>query len=136
MVTPAEALELAGLKGDFRRIAIAGVPRAGKTTLARRAVANGWTGTVIHTDDLIGRFEWSELSEHVVKVCGSQESYLVEGVRVPHALRKGLAPDAVVWMGLPRILLDARQASMAKAVVTVFNEWAARNRGRIPIVRI
>jgi hypothetical protein len=112
------------------RVAIAGGPRTGKTTLSQRVTGR----TVLHTDDLIGKFEWSQLSEEIVRQCASLGGFAVEGVRVAHALRKGLEVDAVVWLETAKERLTPGQASMTRAVRTVFFEWEAANGARVPIV--
>ena len=116
------------------RVAIAGVPKAGKTTLSRRY---GTSRPVIHTDDLIhSGLAWSEQSERVVEDCARLETYVVEGVRVAHALRKGLACDVVIWLPESHEELEGRRLGMAKAIRTVFEEWRDMSAGTVPIVEI
>jgi hypothetical protein len=50
---------------------------------------------------------------------------VIEGVRVPHALRKGMKVDAVIYLTQPKVEQTPKQISMGKAVRTVFNEWRA-----------
>lgn len=110
------------------RLVIAGVPRAGKTTLAG-ASARGFEPR--HTDDLIlPSVDWSEVSEIVAsRWFPLPGPWIIEGVRAVHALRKwlrayatGVPCDRVVWLGTPRIALTPGQASLAKACTTVWHE--------------
>lgn len=106
------------------RTAIAGVPRAGKSTLASKM-----QGTKFATDDLI-ELGWSEASAAASEWFDRTDSdLLVEGVAVPRAIRKWLARNAegkpvdrVVWMGDARIPLSRGQRMMAKACHTVWRE--------------
>jgi len=102
------------------RIVIAGVPRAGKTTLAGPCAR--------HTDDLI-RMEWHVVSDTVATWLDLPGPWIVEGVRAVHALRKWLAAhpegkpcDRVVWLGTPRVPLTRGQDVLAKGCLTVWRE--------------
>lgn len=106
------------------RLAIAGVPKGGKTTRAAKE-----TGPVYHTDDLIGDREWSEASAEAMTWFDRPGPWVIEGVAVPRALRKWLAAhaggkpaDLVLWMGTPRQDLTKGQAAMAKGCQTVMRE--------------
>jgi adenylate kinase family enzyme len=105
------------------RIAILGVPRSGKTTLA---LSLGLP--VRHTDDLIP-LGWSQASEAASRWFDEPGDLLVEGVAAVRALRKFLQReptkrpvDAVVWLDRPRMPLTGGQAAMAKGCRTVFEE--------------
>lgn len=110
------------------RVAIAGGPRTGKTTLAAKY---GEDRIVLSTDSLITWLDWHELSAFVVKNCAPRLNFILEGVRVAHALRKGLEVDLVVWLDRPRVELSVGQASMEKATRTVFEEWARSSKTKI-----
>ena len=69
------------------RVAIAGVPKAGKTTLSAQ-----YGQGVRHTDDLLESHNWHDASTEVARWFNQAD--VVEGVRVPHALRKWLADEA------------------------------------------
>ncbi len=104
----------------YLRVAIAGGPKTGKTTLA-----NLVPGKRFHGDDHIGK-GWSEASEALaVEVNDYTLPLVVEGVQVPRALRKGMRVDAVIWLEQPHVKLTKEQATMAKGVATVFAEWRA-----------
>lgn len=108
------------------RIAIAGGPMTGKTTLALR-IARG--RKIIHTDHYI-HLGWSEASEAVadrlVFICGP---LIVEGVAVPRALRKwlrswssGKPVDSLHILRRTYGSLSPGQERMAKGVNTVLSE--------------
>ena len=107
------------------KICIAGGPRTGKTTLGDKLDAD-----CRHTDDLIGKLEWSELSAEVVRWMLAHGPWCIEGVRVVHALRKftvladtTLRPcDVIYWLDTPMEPLSKGQVTMTKAVGTVWSE--------------
>ncbi len=116
------------------RTLIAGVPRAGKTTLALSMLQE--TGArALHTDDLID-LGWSEASELAGLWIDSPGPWTIEGVAVPRALRKWLSrsskkpADVVLWLDSPRIELTAGQAAMAQACRTVWAEVVGELVGR------
>ena len=106
------------------RLAIAGVPKSGKTTRTK-----GMDGPVYHADDAIEGRAWSEASEEVSRWFDRPGPWTVEGVAVPRALRKWLAAnpngkpvDKVVWCGTPYVALSKGQAAMGKGCQTVMRE--------------
>lgn len=109
------------------KIAIAGVPKAGKTTLANFQSRKIF---VFHTDDLIGQNNtWSEISEKVADWFNTSGAFIIEGAAVPRALRKWLAKtptgkpcDQLIWMGKPFQELDKNQMRMAKGCLTIIEE--------------
>ena len=105
------------------RIAIAGVPSSGKTTLAEALSPIAW-----HTDDLID-LGWSEASEHASYWFDDTAATIIEGVSVPRALRKwlkrnptGKPADRVIFLCGPHTPLTKGQLSMAKGCWTVWQE--------------
>jgi len=113
-----------------KRLAIAGGPRAGKTTLARYAASGRY---LLSTDSLIGLPE-AEQSAAVLTALDGRAEFVVEGCLVARALRKGLAVDAVLWLDGSKLKLTAGQAQQAKAIRTVFNEWQALNKA--PVITV
>lgn len=121
------------------RVAICGGPHTGKTTLAASVQGK----PVIHTDDLIGQVEclpakerWAAVSSEAVRICSVMPSFCVEGIRVAHALRKGLRVDAVIWLETvwtkPCVPYTSKHASTARAVQTVFEEWLST--AQVPVI--
>jgi uridine kinase len=115
------------------RIVIAGGARCGKTTLAAH-VLDTWPeiGAVRHTDDLLGKADWSEASEEVATWMARPGPWLIEGVSAVRALRKALQrlPDQkpcelVFYLDRPLVDLTKGQATMNKGVSTVFEEIRA-----------
>jgi len=106
------------------RVAIAGVPRAGKTTLAAQ-LAEERAVVALATDDLIG-LGWSEASEEASRWFDRPGPLVVEGVAVPRALRKwlgrcdaGRPVDVLLWLGRPRQRLVPGQLAMGRGAATV-----------------
>ncbi len=103
---------------------IVGGPKTGKTTLA-----NSLGGKVIRrTDHLIGRLEWSELSEYVSHWFDEPGEWVIEGVAAVRAIRKWLAresgpfPAEIILLTVPRVPRTSRQEAMAKGVETIWNQ--------------
>jgi hypothetical protein len=103
------------------KIAIAGVPKAGKTTHALSL------GTQFRSTDSLIPKGWSEASDEAASWFA--DDGIVEGVAVPRALRKWLAEnpegrpvDEVHWLGVPRHDLTPGQNSMARGCQTIFEE--------------
>lgn len=112
----------------YPRIVIAGPPHAGKTTLANLIQDR----PVLHTDSLM-HLPWADVPPAVnAWAQKSGDRWAIEGVQVPRVLRKGLEPDAVIWLGAPMTALSPGQLTMAKGIVTVFDEWSATS--TIPIL--
>jgi hypothetical protein len=101
----------------YPRIAIAGGPRTGKSTLSNRVQDR----RVIHTDDFM-RMDWSECSRVVCAIVNEIKGPVcVEGVRVPHAMRKGMQVDVVVWLDSPLVPLKEGQRKMRDGVLSVMD---------------
>ena len=108
---------------------IIGPPKAGKTTLAL-ALSAELGVPLLHTDDLIGRFDWSAASQHIADVWLAEPgSWIIEGVAAVRGLRKWLGAnpsgkpcDLIIELPKPRIELTSRQAGMAKACLGIWTE--------------
>lgn len=114
----------------MRRIAIAGIPRSGKSTLAGKLSAQ-WGLHVRHTDDLIATHDWSAASEVVVRWFHEPGGWIVEGVTVSRALRKwhsyypGSPPpvDLCYFLAFPAVTeLTQEQSALALGVQTIHAE--------------
>jgi hypothetical protein len=117
----------------YNRIAIVGGPKAGKSTLADSVTDRPrWS-----SDSIIGTHEWDAMPEAVKAACdGMGTRWVVEGVQVARALRKGLQVDAVVHLRGARDVLSPGQETMAKGVGTVLRDWRAADGGKTPCVDI
>lgn len=121
------------------RIAIAGGPRCGKTTLAEKLAERHGIETVLHTDDLIGSLSWSEASARVVEWMDEPGPWIIEGVAVVRGLRKWLADvrnegapcDTVYHLTYPYTDLSKGQVTMMKGCITVFGgvQYLLQGRG-------
>ena len=106
----------------YRRIALAGGPRAGKTTLVRNRVLDR---LVVSTDSYLD-LSWDEVPQRIVSdLRGAGDWWLLEGVRAPWCLRLGLEVDAAVWVWGARCELTAAQQGLATASRNVWDEWLA-----------
>jgi hypothetical protein len=110
-----------------RKIAIAGFPRAGKTTRGKN-IALG-VGELRSTDDLKKIGDWSKESEIAAAMFDEPTAFVMEGMVVPRALRKWLAShpegkpvDELLWMGDPKVPTHAGQDAMGKGALTVMRE--------------
>ncbi len=111
------------------RILIAGIPRAGKTSLSLKLANEKNLSHVSHTDDLIGSLNWSDVSKEVSKWFSIPGAWVIEGVAVPRALRKWLSVlpntkpcDVVYWLDKPFVQLTPGQEAMGKGCVKVWAE--------------
>jgi adenylate kinase family enzyme len=108
------------------RTLIAGIPRAGKTTLSE-ALAKLHGIEAWHTDVLAG-LGWSESSAAAAEWISKPGPWIIEGVSIPRALRKWLAAnegapcEVVHWMPLERIPLSKGQTTMALGCITVWSQ--------------
>lgn len=108
------------------RIAIAGVPRSGKSTYGLQ-LAQATKYPLTHADDFIA-MGWSEASAEVARRLVTPGPYVIEGVAVMRALRKaleygpGMPCDRLHWFGEPRQAFTKGQASMAAADTKRFAE--------------
>ena len=121
----------AEVKKHYPRIAIVGGPRAGKTTLSRLT-----DRPVIHTDDYRTR-SWESVPHAVIADVldiDNRNGFIVEGVQVARALRKGLEVDVVLVLNEPLNELTPRQEGMRKGVMTVLASWFADHKD-VPILQ-
>ena len=106
------------------RTLIIGGPKTGKTTLSQ-----SYACPVRHTDDLIGKLDWSAASAEVATWFDAPGPWCIEGVAVVRALRKWLAThpdgtpaDRILFLTEPKIPVTAGQAAMTKGIDTVWEE--------------
>lgn len=101
------------------RVAVAGFPRAGKTTAYPDA---------LHTDDVMDA-GWDAAAKLVASWFSSPDPNLcVEGVRVPHALRELRAAgqpcpiDKLVFFSRPHYQLSPRQRALGEQQQRIVRE--------------
>ena len=104
----------------FNRIAIAGGPKAGKTSLASELADR----QVYHTDDF-KELSWKDQPGIIIQLLKDKSRFVVEGIQVARALRKGLEVDIVIFIKFPKVELNGRQEGMRKMVD---KDWYAVNR--------
>ncbi len=109
----------------FSKIAIAGGPNTGKTTLGK-LLAEQLNLPLISTDDYIKQHGWNGLAKRMAEVGNGLDEFIIEGIRVPWALREGLIVDYTIWLSRPHIKQTPKQRSLAKGCRTVYIEWLER----------
>lgn len=109
------------------RLAIAGGPRTGKSTLAVQLAAEMQL-PLVATDDFI-HLGWSPASQAVADLLADAVPRVVEGVAVVRALRKALADrpeerpvDRLLVMQVPFVELTDAQARMTTVIFTHLEE--------------
>lgn len=110
------------------RIVVTGGPRCGKSSACSVLEVVGFP--VRHTDELVGKFEWSEASLLASTWLDYPGPWVCEGVTMLRAIRKwfGRHPgasrpcDIVLWFGKPLVEVSDGQASMVKAQHTIWSE--------------
>jgi adenylate kinase family enzyme len=110
------------------RTIVAGGPRTGKTTFAD-ALGRTTGAPVRHTDNLVGKLDWSATSAEVATWLDQPGPWIVEGVAVGRALRKWLAahpegkPADLIYCGVAaKVARTPGQMAMAKGCITVWAE--------------
>ena len=104
------------------RVGITGAPKCGKTTLAMECSDR----IVVHTDSTM-ESDWSEQPHEIIGMLDGVKRFLVEGVQVPRAMRKGLELDALLVLSKPYVEQTKRQQGMGKGVETVLKDWEQKN---------
>ena len=117
---------LEALLRDHARVAIVGAPRTGKTWLADHAELEAARAgrRVLYSDDF-KHLAWADVPAAIIKACEMLPRFLLEGVQVARALRRGLEVDAVMYLDDPKAPQLVGQKIMGKGIATVFDEWRA-----------
>lgn len=121
-------ISFADILAKYRRVAIVGGARTGKTSLSV-SVADR---PVIHSDDFIVPGDYRASANGALSAAAPHESYVVEGVTAALAMRYGLAVDAVVHLTRTKAKLTAKQRSSNKGTETAIKNWRAEAKG-IPV---
>ncbi len=114
---------------DHEKIAIAGPPRCGKTLLAEGFYGYTEEPWLLLPADLLMHKTWEETPHVIIDVLHHFERYIVEGVQVGRALRKGLKPDIVIYLSHPHVEMSKGQITMAKGCETIFSDWVSTDHG-------
>jgi hypothetical protein len=125
----------ADILSRYDRVAISGGPDAGKSTLAGTVTDR----PVFGTDDTIATHRWEDVPGAVIsKSKELGDRWVIEGVQVPRALRKGLSPDVVIHLEGSYVPHNTMQASMGKAIATVLEDYIALRAAavRVPVIRV
>ena len=98
------------------RIAICGVPRAGKTTYATELAGtlgiHAW-----HTDALMQADDWAGEADAAAAWLARPGPWVCEGVTVTLALIRGAPePDVLIWLPEPREVLTRRQQRLSQDI--------------------
>lgn len=114
------------------RIIVLGGPHCGKTTYALKLARERGLSAPRHTDDLIGKHDWSGCSAEVARWFDLPGPWLIEGVACARALRKWLAShprgkpcDVIVPMHKVVTQQTGPQAAMHSGCLKVWNEVQA-----------
>jgi len=114
----------------YKKVALTGPPKSGKTTLANEIKDR----PIIHTDDY-AHLAWKDQATAPLIKTATLDKFLIEGVQVPRALRKGLEIQIVICLGMSLEPLNTYQAGTAKSIRTILAEWSRSSMGEaIPIV--
>lgn len=124
-MTPFESL-----LDQYPRIGIAGAPRTGKTTLSQAAAQRR---AVIGTD-AYKEMPWEDIPHRMIADVDGLKTYVIEGVQVGRALRKGLPVDALVYLDQPMVDQNPGQVAMGKGILTVLRDWVAKSEEELPPV--
>ena len=103
------------------RIAVAGGPNTGKSTLVQVVTDRD----LIHTDAWKGEL-WDLQPGLIIAACAPLARFVVEGCQVPRALRKGLEVDCLIWLRNPVAERTDKQKAFGKGVTTVFESIAPK----------
>lgn len=119
------------LLSQYAKIGIAGAPRTGKTTLSKKATNRPVVGTDAYMD-----MDWADIPHRMIEDVADKQTFLIEGVQVARALRKGMPVDAVVYLDQPMVEQSRGQARMGKAIKTIIRDWISKTDGELPPVFI
>lgn len=113
-----------------KKIAIAGRPGVGKTTLAKK-LAEQMGLRLYHTDDLIGVVPFKDANDAMIKQLSDKESFIVEGVQVARMLRKGhrdqtFKPDKLIIVDSDQPV-ENRHKGLASLNHDPIEQWVLAN---------
>lgn len=103
------------------RIGIIGAPGSGKTTLCAGVRALAPRLSVVHTDDYINEYSFSECAPALVARFGNQPDTIIEGVQCARMLKYGYTPDLVAYLSKPSV--NPRHRSLSTLQVKAWQQW-------------
>lgn len=108
------------------KVAVCGVPRAGKTTFA--LAASELLGIESrHTDDLKRPdHDWHKQAEHAAAWLSQPAPWIIEGVTVLLALHWSPLPDVLIWLPTPRQPLTRGQEILARECRSAWEQLEPR----------
>jgi hypothetical protein len=109
-----QARQWSSICASFDRIALTGGPQVGKTTLASSVNDR----PIYHSDDF-KQYSWDEVPYRMIEAVAKVPRFLIEGVMVARALRKGLAADCLVVLHEPCVERNRGQVAMSKGINTI-----------------
>lgn len=122
------SLPLEAIMQKYGRVGIAGGPRTGKTTLSGKITDRRVIGTDSYKD-----MPWEDIPHRMIADVADDQAYLIEGVMVGRALRKGLPLDALIYLDQPMVEQKKGQVSMGKGVHTILSDWASKATDHPPV---
>lgn len=125
-------------EGLNMRTLIIGVPRAGKTTMARKISEDNLI-TMLNTDSLINNHEWSALSDKVCEWLQFDGNWVIEGCAGVRGLRKFLKAGHKVDFEIrvldkPYVEQTGKQKAYGAACLSIWKE-CQQLMGEVPIVK-
>lgn len=105
----------------YKKIAIVGRPRVGKTTLGLQ-LSGQYKLPLVHADDFIGLTTFEHQPDLIVADLMDRDTYIIEGVQVARCFKRGLKPEIVIWLEAA-IPLDSRHKSLATIVDRSMQEY-------------
>ncbi len=124
---------------NYKKIAIIGRPRVGKTTLAKQ-LGDALGYDVVSTDDFIGKHSFEDAPEKIIEqLLKKDRPYIIEGVQTARMIRKGYRlktwePDVVIEVDAD-IELEPGHKGLASLQQKAIFDWIKESGGKIKIIK-
>ena len=99
----------------YKRIAIVGRPKVGKTTLGLE-LSRKLGLKLVGTDDYIGASSFDDMPHLINKSLEDERTFILEGVQAARCLKYGLRVDVVLYLDSKDVPLEARHKGLASMV--------------------